>query len=337
MERLAYILFVNRGNVNQRIERYGRLLKEIERGVEFDADGALELTPAEKREALDTLSGDVYLRSGQRSTILLRLDGAYAEGSAHYNYSVVTIEHVLPQNPPAGSEWTQWFASEEERERWVHKLANLVPLAGRKNFQAQNFPFDTKKEKYFAGAGGTSPFALTTQVLRADTWTPEVLRERQRAIIDKLTDTWDLYGAEEEVQAPVTQTNFQFDVERMSPALASQYERIRTAIEGFGDDVVAVETKGYLAFKHSWLNVVTLAIQPPSDCLLTYCIAPLADVPPPLRHSARDMKGVGHAGTGDLELRIPSGAAAEDYIEVFRRAYEIGVERVRAYEEGRVR
>ncbi len=187
-----------------------------------------------------------------------------------------------------------------------------------------------------AAAGGTSP-SLTTQGLRAKIWTPDILRERQRAIIDKLTNTWDLYGAEEEVQAPAAQTDFQSDVERMSPALASQYERIKTAIEGFGDDVVSAETKAYLAFKHSWKNVVTIAIRPPGDYLLTYCIASLDDVPPSLRQSARDVTGLGHTGTGDLELRIPSGAAAEDDIEVFRRAYEIGVERVRMYEEGRAR
>ena len=66
-----------------------------------------------------------------------------------------------------------------QQHHWVHRVANLVLLTRRKNSQAGNFDFDKKKKQYFMSAGGTSPFALTTQVLMSSTWTEEVLVRRQ--------------------------------------------------------------------------------------------------------------------------------------------------------------
>ena len=76
---------------------------------------------------------------------------------------IVTIEHVLPQNPAPNSAWTRWYPSSEERHRYVHQLGNLVLLSQRKNSSAQNYEFDLKKEKYFKR--GVTNYALTIQVL----------------------------------------------------------------------------------------------------------------------------------------------------------------------------
>ena len=38
--------------------------------------------------------------------------------------------------------------SEEERDKWVHRISNLVPLTRRINSSAQNFDFQEKKNKY---------------------------------------------------------------------------------------------------------------------------------------------------------------------------------------------
>ena len=104
---------------------------------------------------------------------------------------VISIEHVLPQNPREDSEWLKLFPNEEERAQWTHKLANLVLLSRRKNSQAQNYEFEIKKSIYFQGQGIT-PFALTTQVLEEPDWTPDVLERRQRDLIDLLKKEWRL-------------------------------------------------------------------------------------------------------------------------------------------------
>jgi len=50
----------------------------------------------------------------------------------------ITVEHILPRNPPENSEWVKLF-TEEERDEWTDKLGNLVLLSRRKNSRAQNY------------------------------------------------------------------------------------------------------------------------------------------------------------------------------------------------------
>ena len=74
----------------------------------------------------------------------------------------------------------------------MHRIGNLVLLSRRKNSEAQNFEFDTKKERYFKSEKGISPFVLTTQVLGETEWTPARLKDRQRDLVAKLKQIWSL-------------------------------------------------------------------------------------------------------------------------------------------------
>ncbi|MDZ8026029.1 MAG: HNH endonuclease family protein [Nostoc sp. DedQUE11] len=110
----------------------------------------------------------------------------------NYDYSVITVEHVLPQNPSADSKWLQWFPNEEERIQYVHRIGNLALLSRNKNAEAQNYDFNKKKEKYFFSKKGVSPFVLTTQVLHQSEWTPEVIKLRQEDCLQSLRKLWRL-------------------------------------------------------------------------------------------------------------------------------------------------
>ncbi|MFA9199964.1 MAG: DUF262 domain-containing protein [Cypionkella sp.] len=191
LERLAYFLFITRANINNRLTRYGQLLSEIEAGIALDQDSALQLSEDEAWELFETLDGSVYENQRTRKPILLKLDEVLSDGTAHYEHELITIEHVLPQNPAEGSEWLELFPDDEFRENWVHSLANLVLLSRYKNPAASNFDFDYKKTKYFAD-DGDSPFVLTNQVRDTSEWTPEVLATRQYDLMGKLAAYWQL-------------------------------------------------------------------------------------------------------------------------------------------------
>jgi uncharacterized protein with ParB-like and HNH nuclease domain len=193
LDRLAAGLMIVRSNINERIERYGRLLNAIEQEEDlFNSNSPLQFTQEESNNILKVLDSDLYLIKKIRRYVLLRLDAALSEGEASYNFSNITVEHVLPQNPAANSEWMKWFPSQEERDQYVHRLGNLVLLSSGKNSQAQNYDFDVKKQKYFTTKTGISPFALTTQVLREQEWTPEVIARRQKELINVLKNLWRL-------------------------------------------------------------------------------------------------------------------------------------------------
>jgi hypothetical protein len=192
MERLAMGLMIRRANINERIERYGRLLHAIENNEDlYSEESPLQLTSSECDEILKVLDGDLYTITKIRVPVLLRLDEYLAGGTASYNYKTITVEHVLPQNPKDGSQWITWFPDKEQRDKTVHRLGNLVLLSRNKNAQASNFDFDRKKQEYFIHKG-VSPFALTTQVIQESEWTPEVVERRQKLLIQKFKEIWNL-------------------------------------------------------------------------------------------------------------------------------------------------
>ncbi len=139
----------------------------------------------------EQLAGDIYTVTRTRLYILLRLDSAMSAGGVTHDYPIITVEHVLPQNPPFNSKWRLWF-TDKERTQWVHRLANLTLLPRRKNSEASNYEFETKKHKYFATKSGVVTFALTSQVLMETEWTPQLLEVRQKSLLAALTSLWRL-------------------------------------------------------------------------------------------------------------------------------------------------
>lgn len=191
LERLASIMMILRYDINQRINRYAEVFADIDKGTEFEVDSSLALTAEEKTKARERLDGPVYKTVRTRMPILLRLDSALSDKTATYDHPRISIEHVMPQTPAEDSDWMKACADEEEHQELVHKLGNLVLLSRNKNSSASNYDFDKKKESYFK-KGGHSAFVLTHQVTDEDEWTPQVIRDRQKVLVEKLVTEWDL-------------------------------------------------------------------------------------------------------------------------------------------------
>ena len=195
LERLAYAMFIMRANVNRRTSRYAAVLRAIDQEEDlYGFSSPLQLSSKEIADVLRALDGPIYSRSRVPRPLLLRLDSLLADRGARYEHSKITIEHVLPRNPERNSQWLRDFPDEEERGEWTDRLANLVLLSRTKNIRALNYDFVRKKKEYFQ-RGGVAPFALTTQVLAEDEWTPAVLQRRQRELINALKKEWRLDGA----------------------------------------------------------------------------------------------------------------------------------------------
>ncbi len=203
LERLAYSMLVTKAGINDRIDRFSKLTKEIENcGDLSDGKSELQLSPAKQFGTYRVLSGPIYdtLAARARSPLLLRLDSLMSGGGASYDYETITVEHVLPQNPKEGSQWVEWFPDAAKRIAVVHTLGNLALLTRKKNSSAGNYEFDKKKEAYFA-RGGISPFVLTTQVLSHSECTPEIVATRQVELLAKLEAHWRLQDRKDPLEA----------------------------------------------------------------------------------------------------------------------------------------
>ncbi len=181
-------------NINERIDRYGGLIVGLEKDHNFESHvNEVELTESEKESMAQALNGNIYeLTARRRNYIILRLDSFLSDGAASYDSKILTIEHVLPQTVDSESEWAKLWPDDEQRQAWVHRIANLVPLNQRRNSQARNFDFEKKKKAYFSGNKQVSSYILTTKILTSSTWTPDLLKKRQEELMNVMKKNWEL-------------------------------------------------------------------------------------------------------------------------------------------------
>ena len=200
LETLTSYLHLSAKDVNKRIERYGLILKDLQNNPR-QCSPNLFLSDQEKQSFKELLDGNIYngLTSIRRNYLILRLDAMISDGAAKYSNEsgLLTIEHVLPQTIDEESQWRQWWEKDEEgkdtqHQTWLHRLANLVPLNKRRNSAASNWDFNKKKEKYFSGNKDVSSYALTSKVLEKNEWTPEIVENRQKELLQSLYKNWSL-------------------------------------------------------------------------------------------------------------------------------------------------
>ncbi|AXK37980.1 DUF4357 domain-containing protein [Crenobacter cavernae] len=194
LERLGYSMLVRKTGVNDRIERFSALTGTVESGQDLlGKTSPLQLSPQEQHETYAALSGPLYDTHSPRALalLLLRLDRLMSDGSASYQHDVVSVEHVMPQQPAPNSQWVAWVPEAAAHQQWVHRLGNLTLLSRKKNSAASNRDFAWKKSAYFT-KGGVCSFALTTQVLQHSDWTVEVMQQRQEAMLKALESHWRL-------------------------------------------------------------------------------------------------------------------------------------------------
>ena len=193
LERLAACQYICCKNINSRVKRYVPVIQHLQGNTTGNDCPDVDLTEEEKREMRADLDGNIYtMQARRRNYLLLRLDSFLSDGMANYDTERMTVEHVLPQTVSSRSEWAKLWPNKEKREEWVHRLANLVILTRSRNAKAQNDDFAKKKDAYFKGKKEVSSFALTAQVLQTDSWTPEVVQQRQKDLLSVLVQKWEL-------------------------------------------------------------------------------------------------------------------------------------------------
>lgn len=105
-----------------------------------------------------------------------------------------------------------------------------------------------------------------------------------------------------------------------SPKLLDLYELLRSTLMGLGDDVIEKRLKLYVAFKRI-KNFVCVEILPNQDKLRMW-----VKVDPDSIHLeegfTRDVRSIGHWGTGDLEINVSSATDIERAMPLFVASYE---------------
>lgn len=131
-----------------RMENVNAILREIEASQDSAALLQSKAFTINKSDFERVINGDIYGRSFAKY-LLLKLDLIYRGSSTPMiPQAIASIEHILPRNPSADSQWVKDFSA-AEREEWTNKLGNLVLISRRKNTSQGNRDYVEKKEKYF--------------------------------------------------------------------------------------------------------------------------------------------------------------------------------------------
>jgi len=102
--------------------------------------------------------------------------------------------------------------------------------------------------------------------------------------------------------------------------LQGLYSELEAYCEGLGDDVTKKTLKFYFAFRRL-KNFACVEVHPQSGNLLVYLKVDPASIDLDEGFS-RDVRSIGHYGTGDLELRVKDRADLEKAYPLILRSYE---------------
>ncbi len=107
---------------------------------------------------------------------------------------------------------------------------------------------------------------------------------------------------------------------RSAPELRALYEKFEAFALALGDDVVKNERANYFAFRRI-KNFACVEVHPSSGNLLVYLKVDPSSVEL-VEGFSRDVRNIGHFGTGDLELRVTPSAPWETVEALTMRSYE---------------
>lgn len=109
-------------------------------------------------------------------------------------------------------------------------------------------------------------------------------------------------------------------LQQASPALRGLYEQVEDFAHSLGDDVIKKVNKNYFAFRRL-KNFACVEVHPQSGNLLIHLkLDPKAFSEE--KDFLRDMTGIGHYGTGDVELRIADDTRWAEITTMITQAYE---------------
>lgn len=132
----------------------------------------LDLTDSRSASSSKHQDGDIYrCLPKARMALMLRLEALVSDGSKKQAFAHSSLEHVLPQTPPNGSEWMTWFPDDDARDSWTHRLANLVPLHARVELAKVTTTSSPREMFYFSGKGVRAHYPDQCRPLRLDTGT----------------------------------------------------------------------------------------------------------------------------------------------------------------------
>lgn len=177
--------------IASRVENLGKIMMAIK-----DADTPVEVLnnrlifQFDHKKFMSIVNMDMYGRKCTK-TLMMLLELKYHSDEREIGTGIINIEHILPQNPGIGSEWTINFTP-EQRNLYTHKIGNLCLLTRKKNSSFSNLRFSEKKLRYFNGKIDTLPRTLKI-VNSHEQWLPKDIEYNQKKALEDIREIFEIH------------------------------------------------------------------------------------------------------------------------------------------------
>lgn len=172
-----------------RIDAMNNVIKIIETAESHQAVLESPSLNIDETKLMRELDGAIYGRRFARY-VLLKMDYLFQNHAQKMHFETLSVEHVLPQNPAADSQWKKDFA-DTEMDEWTDKLGNLVLITRKKNTSQGRLDFKDKKTRYFEKNIDTCPNSLRI-LHKYSEWTPEKLSENHAFSLEKVKEHYSV-------------------------------------------------------------------------------------------------------------------------------------------------
>ncbi len=140
-------------------------------------------------------------------------------------------------------------------------------------------------------------------------------------MVSAVSDSRNVTISREPVSSAGSYKGFVDYFEDASTELTDLYESLRAYLLSLGDDVQEKQLKFYVAFRRI-RNFACVEIHPKSNNLVVFLKVDPDSVDLNGDLQLRDVRNIGHLGTGELELRLSSAAELRKAEPLFARSYE---------------
>lgn len=184
IDRLAHLLRLLVVGNDKRVRRFAAVAAAIRSGEARDGAAPVFAVSRDEMRNITINLRALWRRSPAFSKLmLLRICDGISGGFTDVDPGRLSVEHVLPQRPPALSQWRKHFPDADAREALTQCLGNLVLIPQRQNEAARNQDFAKKQQIYARRDPDLPPLALLDDVLAANQWGPAEIRAREERLL----------------------------------------------------------------------------------------------------------------------------------------------------------
>lgn len=182
--------FITIGGLNNKLleSLYSNTAIEVSKDKIKDIDSIVKILKKEYIKDEDFLT--LFIRKQIKINkiaryILQKIEDSFSDKEKVYK--IITLEHVLPDNPD--KEWEAYLKAKKlEKDELVDKIGNMTLLTEKMNSNAQNKFFTKKRDEYYK----KSILKINENLKNINEWTDKEIKERQAWLGEIAIKLWKL-------------------------------------------------------------------------------------------------------------------------------------------------